>query len=141
MLKDYQLKINMKSVFLTNAKMQTLNDSIRDLSSTILQEVERLIEEDLILELRKNLPKMFTVLNSLAKLDITLAFVELISGSSVAYSRPNPIDPTKLSNHSASFRVYIKQNSPLFFMKQGVNPIIAFHRKEQSPVTNDVFLD
>ena len=126
---------------MTNAKMQALNDSIRELSSTILQEVERLIEEDLILELRKNLPKMFTALNSLAKLDVTLAYVELITGSRVMYTRPCPLDPNKLNENSIAYRDYLKRNSPVILMRQGVNPILAFHRKETNPVTNDVLLD
>ena len=37
-----------------------------------------MIEEELILELKKNLPKMFKVLGKLAKLDVCLAYIDFI---------------------------------------------------------------
>lgn len=68
--------------------MQAQNDNIHKLASTILKEVERMIEEDLILELKSNLPAMFKVLSKVSKLDVTLAFVEYVQSSEVEHCRP-----------------------------------------------------
>ena len=51
-------------------------------------EVEKMLEEELILELKKNLPAMFKVLSKVSKLDIGLAFVEYIQSSRSVMTRP-----------------------------------------------------
>ena len=112
---DFQIKMNVKNIILTNSKMQALNDNIRELSATILREVEQLIEEDLILELRRNLPKIFTVVDSLAKLDVTLAFIEYITASNVFHSRPKPLNALNSLPQTPSS--YLNINSPAIYMK------------------------
>ena len=47
-----------------------------------------MIEEDLILELKSNLPQMFKVLSKISKLDVSLAFVDYVQSSQVRMCRP-----------------------------------------------------
>ena len=47
-----------------------------------------MIEEELILELKSNLPSMFKVISKVAKLDIGLAYMDYIHSLPVQTSRP-----------------------------------------------------
>ena len=80
-----------------------------------------MIEEELILELKSNLPKMFKVLSKLSKLDIGLAFVDYIQNSKVGFSRPILL-PKQLDPMTQN---YLNSNSPVLLMRRGYNPMLA----------------
>ena len=100
--------------------MQAQNDNIQKLACTILKEVERMIEEDLILELKSNLPRMFKVLSKISKLDISLAFVEYVQSSQVPLCRPILINSPKVT-----LNPYLKVNQPALYLSRGYNPLLS----------------
>ena len=66
-----------------------------------------MIEEDLILELKSNLPQMFKVLSKISKLDVSLAFVDYVQSSQVPMCRPIFLN-SKSFDHSAN--PFLQQN-------------------------------
>ena len=129
------MKVNAKTVVLTNAQMHAQNNNMQELANTILHEVEEMLEEELILEFKKNLPAMFKVLSKVSKLDIGLSFVEYIQSSKSVMTRP-----ILVTKSTAELLPYLNLNEPLIYMLRAVNPLLSV-KAVQNQVPNDVFLD
>ena len=105
------MKVTAKTVVLTNAQMHAQNNNMQELANTILHEVEEMLEEELILEFKKNLPAMFKVLRKVSKLDIGLSFVEYIQSSKSVMTRP-----ILVTKSTAELLPYLTLNEPLIYM-------------------------
>ena len=99
-----------------------------------------MIEEDLILELKSNLPQMFKVLSKISKLDVSLAFVDYVQSSQVSMCRPVFLNSTKSYAHSKN-NPFLQQNQPAIYMKRGYNPLLSFFHSSMPQTQNDVYLD
>lgn len=64
----------------------------------------------------------------MAKLDVTVAFVQYIKQSNTFHSRPIPFEAGKagiVGQSAAAVKAYIEANSPCFYMTSGYNPLLA----------------
>ena len=108
-----------------------MNDQITQLADTILEQVEKVLEDQLIMQLKKNMPKISVILGKIAKLDIAVGFVGYIRQQTVEMCIPTVIDEesdlteTTLSRQEQRFT---KSNLPVIYMKQGFNPLLLQFR-------------
>jgi DNA mismatch repair protein MutS len=112
--------------------MKVNNDQIEKIVLSLMQEVEALVEDHLILQIRDNLTLVQRVLAKIAKLDIGVAFVQYIRSnrqSNVWMSCPIFVDEVKDCNVS-----------PVFLLKSGTNPLLL-KAITHKPAPNDVYAD